>query len=81
MTPWEITIRKVQNGFRLSWYEDIDEGQVKEQELVVEEPDTEFGEIEAMQSLLYAVKEYFGHYGSKHDKKRLFINIEDQDND
>ena len=34
--------------------------------------------LKALQSLFYAVKDYLGEFGSKHDAYRLFIEIRDQ---
>jgi len=73
---WEIKIKKVSNGYQVLIPAE-DEDHIPT-ETVIEIPDTEFGELEAMQTLLYEVIEYFGVIGSKHDKKRLRVNIEDQ---
>ena len=43
-----------------------------------EERDDEKGELDCMVNLLNFVKEYFGHYGSKHDHYRLLMEIADQ---
>lgn len=44
--------------------------------LAFEEPDTEIGELEAMQKLLWFVKEHFGVFHSKHNKQNLVIEIQ-----
>ena len=80
--PWSLRITKVDNGFVLSWDEEADEDHIIPRSLVVEESaHHEFSEIDAMQRLLWEVMEHFGYYGSKHDKKRLFVRIEEQHED
>ena len=73
---WKLTIERVENGFVL-------EGDFKQDggsyHMVFEEYDNEFGEIEAMQKVLFEVIEYFGLVGSKHDKKRIKVVIDEQD--
>jgi len=73
---WNIRIKKVSNGYQI-WIPAEDMEHIPT-EMVIEIPDTEFGELEAMRTLLYEIMEYFGVIGSKHDKKRLVVNIEDQ---
>ena len=79
MIAWEINIRKVENGFVLSWEEELEDRILIGKESIVEDLDTDFSEIETLQRLLWEITEHFGYYGSKHDKKRLCIEIEDQD--
>ena len=43
--------------------------------VVIEENDEE--DLEAMQEVLFTVKEYFGKYYSKHNKKNLEIEIKE----
>ena len=69
---WKLEIVRGDNGFILK-------GRFGDSELitkhVIEEKDEEFGELEAMQNLLWEVMEYFGCYYSKHQKKNLTIEI------
>ena len=64
--PWTITVRPVSNGYI------VDDGDSTE---VVEESDREHGEVYAAASLLWRVLEMVGHYGSKHDERRVRIHI------
>lgn len=77
---FELTITKVDNGYAACFWE---EGATPEAEPVktvnvFEALDSEHGDIECFQRLLWYVTEHFGMYGSKHDAKRIRINIEEQ---
>jgi len=69
----ELRIRPAQNGWIVRETDDDDLDGV---ESVFEIPDSEHGDLEAMQGLLYHIIETFGLIGSKHDKKRLRVDIE-----
>ena len=71
---WSIDIKRVEGGFILDRFEGEDLIQS-----VVGEPDTDTGSLEAMRDVLYLVVEYFGLQGSKHDKHRIKIEIEEQE--
>lgn len=76
---WALTIKKVSNGYVLEYPDDLDDETRTTREniiLVVEEQDREDGELEAAQKMLQEVKEYFGIYHSKHNKKNLVVKIE-----
>jgi hypothetical protein len=69
----KLIIESSQNGYILT-------GKFNDNDLiskvVIEEKDGEDSELEAMQDLLYAIKEYFGVYYSKHNEKNLVVEIE-----
>jgi hypothetical protein len=66
----KIEINTAQNGFIIILYdEDIPRN------IVVEEPETEKGELEVMKNLLWIIKEELGIYYSKHNKYNLDIII------
>ncbi len=70
---WQLEIESVSNGYIIKGQStDLDRVNVVE---VIIKPETEEGDLEAMQELLYKIKEYFGVYHSKHNKKNLEINI------
>lgn len=73
---WDLRITKGDNGYRVNWLEEI-EDEILVREMVFEIPDTENGEMEAMKSLLWFVKKYFGVFFSKHNKQNLVIEIEE----
>jgi hypothetical protein len=73
---WELNIEKAQNGFVCWWEDENDAGDTIQQRNVIEEPDTEDGELEGMEKLLSFIKEHFGVRYSKHNKKNLIIKIE-----
>ena len=74
---WDLRITKCENGFRVNHIEEIDDDRYRVSETVFEEPETENGEMVAMQNLLYHIKEHFAVYYSKHNKANIIINIED----
>jgi hypothetical protein len=59
-SEWKLTIIKTSNGFYL-----------KEANVVIEEVSED--ELGAIENMTYEVWNYFGYYGSKHDKERLFV--------
>jgi hypothetical protein len=76
---WELKIKKADNGYILEHLDQECEGPDRIAEIVVEEKDDEFGELEAMVNLLFAVKEYFGVHWSKHNKKNVEIKLVSDD--
>jgi hypothetical protein len=79
---WKVLVKKADNGFLLEWISDADDGESKVlHQKVIEEKNTEDGELEAMKDLLWEVKEYFGVYYSKHNNKNLNIEIEENKQD
>lgn len=70
MEKWRLTIEKADNGFILTG-----EGADNNGPFVIQEQDDELCQWE---ELVYQVWEFFGHYGSKHDKERLRVVREKQ---
>ncbi len=71
---WELEIKKADNGYILKGrFGDSEQVSYR----IIEEEDDEDGELKAMEKLLYEVKEYFGVYYSKHNKKNLIIEIKE----
>lgn len=69
---YDLHIVKGENGFYADWWEEIETGVFSRQVHVVEEGEDE---LEAMVKLLYFVKEHFGLFFSKHNKKNVVIEI------
>ena len=69
---WSLKIRRVSNGWILEAPNDND---VITEE-VIQEEETEEGELEAGKDMLLAVADYFGLLGSRHDKKRIRVVLE-----
>lgn len=74
--PWEMNIKRVENGFILSHKDySIEEGKqftsIKEKVIEEEEDD----ELDVFRRMLLEVKEYFGSFHSKHNNKNLVIEI------
>ena len=69
---WTLIITHADNGFVLK-------GRFGNSEtssgMVVEEDEDADGELECVQRMLVAVKEYFGCYYSKHNKKNIVIEV------
>jgi len=75
----EISIRRADNGFIVTYEEENDNNMpTKTREYVFEIEFSEFGELKAMQGTLHQVLEFFGLQGSKHDKSRLYIELEEK---
>lgn len=73
-TRWDLRITKGDNGYRCNWLEETDDfGAVRVYEIVQEEMESEHGEIECFQRLLWFITEHFAMTGSKHDERRINI--------
>ena len=70
----KLTVEQTNNGYILVGK--FNDSEIKTK-IVIEEKDEEHSDLLAMQELLWQIKEYFGVYNSKHNKKNLMIEIED----
>jgi len=70
---WKLEIKRVSNGYILSGR--FGDSDVKT-DLLIEELEEEDSELKAMKNLLWEITNYFGIYYSKHNKKNLIIQIE-----
>lgn len=77
--PWEINIRKADNGFICSWKEELEEDYIKTMQQVFEEEDDELGELKNMINLLNFIKEHFAVIYSKHNKYNINIKLEGEE--
>jgi predicted house-cleaning noncanonical NTP pyrophosphatase (MazG superfamily) len=68
---WSITITRGNNGYKLTWEEDAEDGTTLQQEEYIE--DDELDELKSGEELLWRIMEYFGFGGSKHDPERLRV--------
>lgn len=73
--PHKLTIEKIENGFLLSWDEQLDDAFIKECKEAITEDDEEKEII----ALLYQVAEHFGIYNSKHNERNLVIEYKKND--
>lgn len=91
---WEVKITKAQNGYLMTYKEDISDHDNKKRykitrEVFENDNDKEFisnwDEVDknsidskdvAMYNLLWAIKDYFGHFHNKHQKVNLVIKFE-----
>lgn len=71
----ELKIKRMRNGYHLSFFEDTGDTANSLVELVVEEPDDDNGETIAMQDLLYQVAEHFGYTYNKWGNNNLKISF------
>ena len=74
-TMFRLVIEASQNGYILTGK--FAENDMTSKVVIEESENKEDADLEAMQNLLFTVKEYFGMYYSKHNKKNLVIEIED----
>lgn len=70
MEEWKIEIIKANNGYILTYMEDLGESTIRR--IVFEEKENE---LEAMVDVLNFIQKFFGLGGSKHDKERIFVEI------
>lgn len=81
LMDWQITISKVDNGYILEWEDEAEIAEQGEQvtfikhKVLIEEQDTEFGEIESMQKVLIKIRDYFDVNYSKHNQKNIEVEI------
>jgi hypothetical protein len=78
MMYFDIFVKRAVNGYVVSFWEKED-GVDVESEFAFEESETEHGEIECFQRLLYYITDHFGFTGSKHDKRRIRITTDNDE--
>lgn len=67
----ELTIKTAANGFIVTYENEYGE----DTQVLFSWHDND--DKECFVNLLNYIKEYFGYYGSKHDEKRIFVKLED----
>jgi len=72
MDDYKLEIKRINNGYILKGKLSDDEFEI---EKVIQESNLVDNELNAMRSLLFEVKEYFGIYYNKHNKKNIEIYI------
>lgn len=75
---WSIKIIKARNGYILTWWDELDTGELAFQSEVVGENDEE-DEQEAMMQLLLKIKEFFGVFYSKHNKSNVIVELKEKE--
>ncbi len=71
MSDWQLTIKKVTNGYHISYPEENEEGIVQTTEEVIEED--EMHEKKAITQLLERTAQFFGFQYDKYSKENLRI--------
>ena len=79
MTDRSITITYASNGFIITEVELDSEGDDFISTTLYEQADDDG--LSAVQTMLYDILEWSGHLGSKHDKRRIRIEIEEREDD
>lgn len=77
----ELTIKTADNGYILTYHEELEKGVWEERHIAVEdvaEDSNCLGEARITQKLLWEITEYFGLDGSKHDEERIHISVRNQ---
>lgn len=72
MNDYKLEITQVDNGFVLEGNTGETDSNSK---VVIEIPNTEFGELEGMEQLLRIVMDYFGVYYNKNNAKNIVIDV------
>ena len=76
---YKLIINKVENGYILSYEDELNDETKIVRKIVIQEDESD--ELKAHEEMLWQVIEYFGFYGSKHDKERIRVIREGQGND
>lgn len=80
---WEVSIRKVDNGFICSYEDQLDDGSFKIEEVIFEEKESydedNKNELNTMKEMFLWVKDYFGVHWNKYSKENLDIKIGNED--
>jgi len=80
----KATIERTQNGFIVSWPDELDDGSPNIQQRVFEDADIpyddkhadDYNELIALQHALYEVKNQLGYSYSKHNKQNIIIGVD-----
>ena len=79
----KITIERVTNGYVVHYPDFVEDESGAENEVtksfVIEEKETEFGEQEAFVSLCYELLDLLGISNSKHNRRRIHIELTGED--
>ena len=79
MQAWELQVERVDNGFLVRWWEEMEAGEFGEHKVVFEAGETySHPEHYALMHCLMYLTEHFGLQGSKHDEKRISIKLVNQ---
>jgi len=73
---WTLVLTRGDNGFGVTWEEELEDGRIKQHHEYFEAADSQWGDHEAMQRCLYFITEHFGLIGSKHDPRRINIRLD-----
>lgn len=74
-----ITIKRTDNGCVVTYDPENEEDHVDSLCFIFDTTTREKEDLVGLQTALYQIMEWMGYYGSKHDKYRLFIKMEDQE--
>ena len=77
MSAWTLEITRGDNGYKLRWWDELDDGSCVWHEEYIE--DDEVDELKSGEELLWEVADHFSLGGSKHDAERLKIVREKRD--
>ncbi len=82
MNKWFVNIERVENGFVVQWSDEDDEGvPTPKKNVFTFDDEDDFGEHRCTADMFLFVKEHFGVFNHKDDKKRLSIDVVDSFND
>lgn len=80
MNPWEIKIKKADNGYVMDWVEENDD-ELFPHSIAVEEPDMYINDtlkdLATFREMIWDLMEFFGVHGSKHSY-RLYLTIKNE---
>ena len=74
--PMRVTVTAADNGLIIDWVDDDDDGNPWHHHEVFEWREEDLGELPAWQEMFFRLLEILGGpIGSKHDQKRLVVDI------
>ena len=76
MQTWDLQVERVDNGFLVRWWEEMEAGEFVEHKVVFESGEVDFGDHLALVSCLRFITEHFGLQGSKHDEMRILTSLD-----
>jgi len=77
MSAWTLEITRGDNGYKLRWADELDDGSDVWHEEYIQ--DDEGDGLKSGEELLWWIVDYFGFGGSKHDAERIRVVREKQD--
>ena len=77
MQAWELQVERVDNGFLVRWWEEMEPEEFVEHKVVFEAGEKDVWDDHlALVNCLRFITEHFGLQGSKHDEMRILTSLD-----